>query len=222
MRQSPKIKKLPDAVFWDWDGTIADSYGFLNDAHNHTLRSLGFEEFKDGEYKEYFGKPREILYPAIYKDKCDQAMEVFQSYVFENSHKVKVIDGTGGVLDHLHSQNIVMGVVTNKKSSFVSRELQHTAYKKYFSVLVGSGEAKKDKPSPAPLRLALDKAGIGVQTHNIWYIGDTENDLACARAAGCDSLFLKGDNNTDALINEYKPIFSFDNYQELKEFLTSI
>ncbi len=80
--------ELPYAIFWDWDGTLVDSYSFLNDAHNHTLRTLGFEPFKGDEYKEYFGKPRETLYPAIYKDKCEQAKDVFQSYVTENSHKI--------------------------------------------------------------------------------------------------------------------------------------
>ncbi len=222
MTQSLKIKKLPDAVFWDWDGTIADSYGFLNDAHNYTLRSLGFEEFKDGEYKEHFGKPREILYPTIYKDKCDQAMEIFQTYVLKNAHSISIIEGTKDVLDILYNSGVVMGVVTNKKSNFVSLELKYSSYDRYFSALVGSGDAVADKPSGAPLRLAFEKTGVDVSFHNVWFIGDTENDLACAKDAGCHCLFLKGDKNTNALINEYKPIFSFDNYQELKEFLTSI
>ena len=222
MTHFSKILNLPDAVFWDWDGTIADSYNFLNDAHNYTLQKLGFSKFKEGEYKNYFGKPREMLYPAIYKNKCDEAMDIFQDYVFENSHKVKTISGTRDVLEMLRQNDVLMGVVTNKKNDFVSQELQHTSYEQYFSVLVGAGEAEQDKPSGAPLKLAIEKAKINTQTHTIWYVGDTENDLACAQDAGCHSIFLKGDENTDALIRKYKPIISFDNYEQLREFLIAI
>lgn len=222
MTHFPKTTALPDAVYWDWDGTIADSYNFLNDAHNHTLEALGFARFKDGEYMEYFGKPREILYPAIYKDKSDQAMHVFQTYVFENSHKVQTIDGTREVLDFFNSRNIPMGVVTNKKGSFVTRELEHTSYAGFFKVIVGAGEAHSDKPSGAPLTLALEKSNLSPKTHNIWFVGDTENDLACAQDAGCESIFLKGDKNTDDLIATYKPLISFDHYQQFKEFLVAI
>lgn len=222
MSHFPKITTLPDAVFWDWDGTIADSYGFLNDAHNYTLQALGFEPFKEDEYKLYFGKPRDVLYPAIYKDKCDEAKDIFQTYVFENSHKVKTIAGTHDVLAFFHQNNIPMGVVTNKKSSFVSRELKHTQFDQYFSVLVGAGDAAHDKPSGAPLQLALAQSEINPHTQTVWYVGDTENDLACAKEAGCQAVFLKGEAETDALIKTYAPIISFDNYSQLKEFLVAI
>ncbi|MGN7438413.1 MAG: HAD family hydrolase [Alcanivorax sp.] len=222
MTHFPETITLPDAVFWDWDGTIADSYGFLNDAHNHTLEALGFERFKDGEYMNYFGKPREVLYPAIYKDKCDQAMDIFQTYVFENSHKVKTIDGTRDVLEFFHTNKIPMGVVTNKKSSFVTRELEHTRFAPFFQVIIGAGEAHSDKPSGAPLALALEKTNLEPQTHNIWFVGDTENDLACAQDAGCTGIFLKGDKDTESLIATYKPLISFDHYQQFKEFLVAI
>ncbi len=222
MTHFPPSIDFPDAIFWDWDGTLADSYSFLNDAHNHTLTTLGFEPFKQDEYKQYFGKPREILYPAIYKEKCDEAMEVFQTYVFDNSHKVQTIEDTQSVLEFFKAKDILMGVVTNKKGTFVSRELKHTKYDQYFSVLVGAGEAENDKPSAAPLNLALDKSGLSTGTHTIWYVGDTENDLACAKEAGCPALFLKGEENTNELIRKYTPLISFDNYAQLREFLVAI
>ncbi|MGH1403250.1 MAG: HAD family hydrolase [Alphaproteobacteria bacterium] len=212
--------RWPDAVFWDWDGTIVDSYAFLNDAHNHTLTSLGFPAFKDEEYKEYFGKPREVLYPAIYKDKADQAMDIFQNYVFENSHKVTTIADTQDVLELFHQRNITMGIVSNKKANFIAEELKHTGFEKYFQTIVGAGDAEADKPSSAPLNLAIERT----KTHgkSIWFVGDTENDLACAKEANSPSLFLKGHADSPKLIKQYKPLFSFDNYSQLKEFLVAI
>lgn len=210
----------PDAIFWDWDGTIVDSYGFLNDAHNHTLMALGFEPFKADEYKAYFGKPRDVLYPAIYKDKCDEAMAIFQDYVFKNSHKVKLIEGVADTLKMLHESGVKMGVVSNKKASFIEKEIIHTPFQGYFDVIIGAGDTEKSKPSGDPLKLAIEKT----QTHNqdIWFVGDTENDLACAQDVGCKSLFLTGHKDSEYCIEKYKPLLSFDKYREFCEFLVAI
>ena len=216
------IKSLPDAIFWDWDGTIADSYGFLNDAHNHTLLKLGFEAFVDGEYKQYFGKPREILYPAIYKDKSDQALEIFQDFVLKNSHNINLLDGARNVIDYLTEQDILMGIVSNKKSSFIREELKHLKWDGVFQTVVGSKDAAADKPSSAPLNYAMQLCDIDKAVHNVWYIGDTENDLACAQEAGCAMLFLTGVDNTAELIEKYNPDFCFDSHVQLKEFLVAL
>lgn len=222
MTQTSTNIAFPDAVFWDWDGTIADSYGFLNDAHNHTLETLGFPRFKDGEYQQYFGKPREMLYPAIYKEKCDDAMEIFQDYVFANSHKVQIIPGSQDVLEFLKSRNVAMGIVSNKKREFVKKEVEHAGFDDFFSIIIGSGDAQEDKPSGAPLILALEREGISYKEQNIWYVGDTENDLACTKNVGCQAIFLKGREDSKELIEKYNPLLSIDNYGELKEFLVSL
>ncbi len=213
---------MPKAVFWDWDGTLVDSYNFLNDAHNHTLISLGFPPFKEGEYRNYFGKPREVLYPAIYKDKCDQAKEIFQKYVLGNSHKVQVLQGAEPVLDMLYKNNIPMGIVSNKKANLIAQELEYLGWSNYFKVIIGAGDAGSDKPSKEPLVLALKKAAINDAYEDIWYIGDTENDLLCAKNIGCKSVFFKDVSAVDKLVDKYSPFISFSNYEQLQEILVAI
>ncbi len=216
------ILKMPRAVFWDWDGTLADSYGFLNDAHNHTLETLGFDKFQEGEYRRYFGKPREKLYPAIYKDKCDDAMSVFQKYVLENSHKIQVLRGSREVLELFHQKNITMGIVSNKKSSFIMKELEYLGWNKYFKVVIGSGDAKADKPSGAPLLMAIEEGGVSYDPYDVWYVGDTENDLACAKNVGCHAVFLTDTPNSSDLIKKYNPLINFESYSQLKAILVAI
>lgn len=217
-----KNNNMPDAVFFDWDGTLADTYNFLNDAHNHLLQELGFPLFKDGEYKKYFGMPRDILYPAIYKDKYEDAKSLFEKYVFENSYKIKPLEGAEMVLTHFSSQNIPMGIVSNKKGIFIHREIEHFGWGKYFSVVIGAGEASADKPSGAPLLFGLSKAGLTASNPEIWYIGDTENDLACATEAGCAAIFIKGHEDPQPLIKKYNPLHYAENCIALHEILIAI
>lgn len=213
----------PKAIFWDWDGTIVDSYGFLDEAHSHTLVTLGFEPFAEGEYRQYFGKPREILYPLIYKDCAEDAKAVFQAFVMENAHRVPLIAGCTDVLAYLHDQGVMMGVVSNKKASLIAEEMKHKGLERYFSVLVGAGDAQRDKPSAEPLELAIEKAEL---THldcaDFWLVGDTENDLACAQAAGVKSILYEDGHQDPALKTRYHPAFSFKDYTAFQEFLVAI
>lgn len=213
---------LPDAVFWDWDGTLADSYGFLNDAHNHTLVTLGFEPFKDGEYHQYFGKPRDILYPMIYGDKAEEAKDIFGAYVISNAHQVKTVEGAINALEFFREKNIRMGIVSNKKADLIKEELKHLNWEHFFEIVIGAGDTPLGKPSPEPLKLALSECGIDASQQNVWYVGDTENDLLCARDAICPCLFLTGHADTQRLLSEYNPLISFDNYEQLLEILVAI
>ena len=132
------IQSLPDIVLWDWDGTLMDSYGFLNDAHNQTLIKLGFEPFKEGEYKQYFGMPREVLYPAIYKEKHEEAKMLFVDIVTQNADKARPIEGAEQVLNFFKKQNIPMGVVSNKKAELILLEKKHIGWEHFFDILVGA------------------------------------------------------------------------------------
>lgn len=214
--------KKPDVVFFDWDGTLVDSYEFLNDAHGHVLNALGFPPFKEGEYKEYFGMQREILYPKIYKDKSEEAKKHFEQYVFENGHKINMINGADILLRSLAEAGIKMGVVSNKKATFIAKEIANFGWQDYFAVVVGAGEAANDKPSADPLIYALEKAEIDRFSNEIWYVGDTENDLACARDAGCKGVLVKGHGDMDALIEQFRPILYIDDCAALQKILVAL
>ena len=64
---------LPRAVFFDWDGTLADSFACIEGAHNHALTALGLQAREKGWFSHYFGKPREFIYDDIYGDAREQA-----------------------------------------------------------------------------------------------------------------------------------------------------
>ncbi len=222
MTHFPQIDALPDAIFWDWDGTIVNSYNMLSETHNYTLRKLGMNELKKGEFKDYFGKERMFIFSSIYGDNMERAAEIFQKRVMVNSHMIKPMDGVIEVLDFLKIRGVVLGLVTNKRRCFVEKELEHTGFKEFLPIVVCAGEAQQDKPYPDPLLMALENAGLSLLKHRIWYVGDTETDLKCAAKARCESVFIKGHKDTISLIDKYTPFISFDNYHAFKDFLVAI
>jgi phosphoglycolate phosphatase len=81
------------------------------------------------------------------------------------------------------------GVVSNKTGAFLRREVTHLGWDRYFGAVVGAGDAAADKPDAAPLRLALQRLGVGCD-RRVWYVGDTALDMRSARAAGCFGVLL--------------------------------
>lgn len=220
------ISQKPDAIFFDWDGTLADTYSFLNNGHIHVQKSLGMNPFVADEYRAYFGKPHQILYPQIYGELHKEAKALFEIYVSQNRGTIPALPGAKSLLDTLQKHNIKMGVVSNKQKRFINDEIENFGWQKFFSSVVGAGEAEKDKPSAAPLYLAIERAGLDRNSHTIWYVGDTEVDLKCAKDAGFPSIFIKGDEETERLIEEYNPLIASDDCislnTSLNQFLIAI
>jgi phosphoglycolate phosphatase len=222
MTYFPQINALPDAIFWDWDGTIVDSYNLLNETHNYTLRTLNMNELEEGAFRHYFGRERMYVFANLYGDQMDNAIEIFQDSVIKNSHKILPIKGIEAVMDLLQNNKVILGLVTNKRRCFVEKELTHTGLAKFLPIVVCAAEAEHDKPFADPLLKAIAQASMSAKKHEIWYVGDTETDIKCATNAGCKSIFIEGHKDTERILKEYFPYISFDNYYEFKDFLVAI
>lgn len=211
---------FPKAVFFDWDGTLVDSFAFLHGAHNYVRSEFGMEAFTLDTFAHYFGQPREKLYADIYgADRIEEAKGHFESYVTANHHTIKPIDGAHDVLQAFSDTGIPMGVVTNKKAALVAKEIENHGWADYFVSVVGAGEADSDKPSAAPLLLALERSELGLAPEDIWFIGDTESDLGCAQEAGAPCVFIEDPDIHAGLVEKYKPFLMFNNCRSFADFL---
>lgn len=206
---------LPKAVFFDWDGTLVESLNFLHMAHNHVRSHFGLTAYSFDEFKENMRFSSRQLYPVVYGDKADEAMDILAQFMNDNHLKnIQLIDGAIELLESLHKAGIPMGVVSNKRQSFLTREIAHLGWGPYFKSVVGAGIAPRDKPEADPLVMALDQAGLKPGPE-VLYIGDTETDLLCAGAAGCTVAFLYHAQSDNPLIQKYNPSYSAKNCRDL-------
>lgn len=211
---------IPKAVFFDWDGTLVDSFSFLQDIHNYVLDAVGLPARPDGWFVRYFGKERDWIYQDLYGDVEVQAREIFADYLIKNHVKVlKRMSGAQEILDLLQGHNIVCGVVTNKKGDWVRREIASFGWDHYFSSIVGAGEAESDKPSSKPLEKAVRDAHIRLSADQIWFVGDTEADLACARDYGSPCILIHPDPDHQPWVKDYDPYMVFTDCETFHVFL---
>ncbi|MFN3701769.1 MAG: HAD family hydrolase [Alphaproteobacteria bacterium] len=208
----------PEAIFFDWDGTLVDSYTFLEKAHNAVKASFGLPPLKPREFDIYFGMPREKLFAEVYGSHSEEAKRAFERYYLDNHlSDLTVITGVANMLETLAKLDICLGVVSNKKGNFLRAEIDYLGWGRYFGQrIVGAGEAAKDKPDPAPLLLALEKASLNPRDMShpakIWYVGDTLIDVQCAVAAGCTPILVEGISDKaaqNAYVKNYAQIQGF-------------
>lgn len=69
--------------------------------------------------------------------------------------------------------------------------------------IISQDDVTKEKPDPEPIRTAMGRLGASTCV----YVGDTVDDAAAARAAGCESIIVGGDWG-DAMVRDVNDILA--------------
>lgn len=203
----------PSAIFFDWDGTLVDSMAALHAYYNHVLVHFGMPEITLEHAQSHIRRSAREVFPEIFGQQSDEALKVFYEFVEKEHLKhLKAFDGANEFLKGMSSYKIPMGIVSNKKHSFLLKEITHLGWDKYFVSNIGAGVAVKDKPAPDPLLLAARQINVSTEMPSVWYVGDTETDMQAAQAAGCQPIFIEHGLGTrdDCLKQGLTPCFVKD------------
>jgi phosphoglycolate phosphatase len=215
--------RFPQAIIYDWDGTLVDTLPGLRLSHNHVRTSLGYPEWTEEEFRSNLKHSSRELYPRIYGDQAEKAMTILRDYIEANqlSH-LNIQPNAPELLAFVAEQRIPQAVVSNKRHEGLVREINHLGWMKYFYCALGSGQAAKDKPAPDPILLALRKAEKYFEPPSIWFVGDTETDLLAAAAAGSPSVLITHKNDRSALIRDFKPYMVANDCEHLQSVIANM
>ncbi len=197
-----KLQK-PSAVLFDWDGTIihgqeAIMYAMREVCEVCTQHGISVPQYEgcSRSIRDIFNHVPHHHISMIYKT-FDQA---FSSY---GTHNTELCPGIIHALKSFKALEIPLGIVSNKNANSLRSEAKKFELDQYFESIIGSGDAKFDKPHPAPLELAIQDMQI---ENKVWMIGDTINDIECAKQHGSISI-LYGDRSEDEIKDLEPDIF---------------
>jgi phosphoglycolate phosphatase len=189
------------AIAFDLDGTLLDTIHDLAGAVNALLAELGHDPLPKAVIRDLVGKGmpdliRRVLARAtgvspvaIDDEDIATALARYQAhYAAQLGRETQPFPGMREGLDRLRAMGFPMAVITNKATRFVRPHLEHAGIAGYFSQVVGGDDLPAKKPHPAPLLFVA--AGFGVAPSELLMVGDSVNDVAAARAAGCPVLVL--------------------------------
>ena len=182
----PYPRVFPKAILFDWDNTLVDSWESCFHATNAV-----FSHFKKKTLtiEEYFKltpvSVRDFYAEWLIPEDAKKAETLFYHTLCSNNlHTLRPFSEAQNLLRWLFGKKIYVGVVSNKEGDILRQEVSHLGWGKYFSKVIGSRDAEKDKPSPFPILKALSGSDIEA-SHDVWFVGDSHIDMRCAQQAGC-------------------------------------
>lgn len=176
----------PQAILFDLDGTLVDSFQWLLNLHNRVRVQMGEAPWTAQEFEYYSHSSSRVIYPRLYGDRAPAAFAALNAELDKQDYDGMVAaPGANDLLHALCTCQIPLGLVSNKTHAGLVNDVVHYGWQDMFQSVVGAGRAARDKPCPDPAHLALTEMQITAQDpRNIWYIGDTATDVEMAAAAG--------------------------------------
>jgi phosphoglycolate phosphatase len=176
------------AIMFDLDGTLADTAGEIAVALNATLAKLGQAPLSQERVAALVGRGvRSLVERALPPESAidlDAAVERFESHYAEVvATQAALFPHTLAGLVRLRAAGFAMGVVTNKPRYFTLRLLERLAIKELFSSVVAGDDGIPRKPRGDMLLAACRE--MGADPGSSLMVGDSDNDVLAARAAGC-------------------------------------
>ena len=209
----------PKAVIFDWDDTIVDSWKTSLEALNTALVAMGHEVWTDQEARARAGQSARDLFQNLFGERWQEADKVyydtFNKIFLKN---IRIHPYVEEILKTLADQKIYMAVVSNKRGHFLRSEAAHTGFDRYFGRIVGAGDARADKPDPAPVHLALRDSGI-TAGRDVWFIGDSHADMLCALNAGCLPLLIETKLPPEEMLINNPPARRFKKHSDIMDII---
>ena len=182
-----------DAIAFDLDGTLLDTVHDLAAAVNGLLAEQRLRPLAVTRVAALIGKGMENLVRlalveagGVAPGRAELACMVARcERVYEGvlGRDTVIFDGVVEGLARLRTTGLRLAVVTNKPSRFVLPHLVHAGIAAYFDTCVGGDDAAAKKPDAAPLLLVAQRRDV--VPSRLLVVGDSVNDAAAARAAGC-------------------------------------
>jgi len=177
------------AVIFDLDGTLLDTLDDLADSMNAPLVGEGYAPHPRNAYRHFVGDGMEALarralgvgegHDGLVQH-CMAAMEA--EYALRWNRRTRPYPGVQEMLDGLERKGVAKAVFSNKPEPFVRLAVSHLLGAWMFDSVRGARPHFPRKPDP---RGALEIAREWeLPPARILYLGDTNTDIATARAAG--------------------------------------
>jgi phosphoglycolate phosphatase len=175
-------------LIFDLDGTLIDSRKDIALSVNLTLRDLGRPPLSDETIYSYVGNgvTRLVTDSTGSSDPAAlaRALEIFDThYLAHLTDQTRLYPGMIDVLHHYRERRKIL--VTNKRAKFTRKIMENLGVADQFELLVSGDEIGPMKPDPGMIFYALKQSGLSAREAIV--IGDMNNDINAARAAGVAS-----------------------------------
>lgn len=207
-------------IFFDFDGTLADTTEGIVQCSLATLRQLGLPASTPERIRSVIGLPLTGCFargtdtpPERIDEACATYRRLFNDIAIPCT---TLYPGTDETLAALQARGLTLALCTSRSNNSLNALLQVLGIRAHFSAIVTNEDVNHPKPAPDIALLALKR--LGVRADETLVVGDTVFDLQMGRAAGCRTCGVTWGNQGRAQLETAQPELVIDDFSELLAF----
>ncbi len=180
------------SVFFDLDGTLADTALDLTNALNQVLHEQGKPKLSLEFIKPAVALGSNAIVKLAFSieeddPEFDKLKERFLKAYQQRLHQdTYIFSGMYQVLDYLEGNNMTWGIVTNKPEWLTKPVIKQLQLAQRAACIISGDTTRYQKPHPGSILHACDVTQSDPETS--LYIGDALRDIEAGRAAGMRTL----------------------------------
>ena len=186
------------AIFFDFDGTIADTVNGILATMTATFKELNLPVPPQDAMKSTIGM---LLGDALQQlGNLDDSQRVLAVKTYQRLFRevelpnTRIFPGVSQTLQTLKSQGVKMAIVTSRGIESLRLILTQNNILEYFDELVTRDNGFKPKPAPDMVNYLLQK--MSLTPSDVLVVGDTTFDIDMGTAAGCKTCAVTYGNHS--------------------------
>jgi len=149
-----------DPVIFDLDGTVVDTVELIRESFRYSVRTVLGREFPDEHILAGVGQPLMTQMRRLSEEHAQELFDVYREYNHRRHDElIRGYDGMRDLLEGLRAAGRRLGIVTSKSRDTTQMAFAAVRLGDYFDAVVTASDSAEHKPSPAPLRLCLERLG---------------------------------------------------------------
>lgn len=201
-----------EAIFWDLDGTLADTHPLIHRCVDETFREFFGRGYELGLWEQSVGHPLTVVLQAgfdAYDIACDDMLPAILFYrerLKSYEAEVRAFPGAIEAVEALSRSGVRQVVVTTKFGEAAVRHLATLGLSDIFEAVITGDHCKHYKPDPEPFCRALE--ALDLPPERCLMVGDSAADVIGSRAAGVRSVAALWGTLDREAVNAARPDFT--------------
>lgn len=214
------MKKI-QAILFDFDGVILDTYASYRQFTVDVLNELGYEITLKESIKRWKGingnQISQLLKEEGFEKADDFLVEVTRrsrSYIADKSIIIN------GLLDVLEGTTLPKAICSNGRSLRVNSNLKDVGLYDYFNVILGRDDSKTMKPDPYVYLMGAEKLGVDIK--NCLAIEDSVIGLEAGVKSGAVTVAFTGSGGDEDKLKKLNPDYITDNIVDVLKIIDNL
>jgi len=209
------------AIFFDFDGTIADTAPAVVLAMRNAFRMMGRDVPTEEQVRATIGLPLEAALAKLSGEDEAAVAELAATYrsQFAEGDPIDAViyPGVPETLARLKSQGIRMAICTSRGFGTLDDILTAHGLKHYFETFITVWDKLPGKPAPDMVYALLDRMDLSKE--DVLVVGDTTFDIEMGNKANCRTCAVTYGNHSRERLLGASPTYVVDDFASILQII---